>query len=282
MSEGVPVFEVGQSLPEYRVRAHNAAIHSANKIHDDTVARQYGFEGGLVPGVTVFAYMTRPVVEAFGPGWLERGRMDARFLKPFYEGEQVTVRATVREHDASGPVLEVAALDGDGDVRASGSAAWLPESARAVDLAAFPAAELESPKPPASEEWFRAHPVLGTVRETWDARERGEPFLAEVADDLPLWHASAAPAHPGYLIRKANEVLSRNVELGPWIHVSSDVQYLGTVADGDELATFGLVTDVFERKGHRFVELDVLTVRNGEQPVMRARHTAIYEPRKRA
>ena len=39
-----------------------------------------------------------------------------------------------------------------------------------------------------------------------------------------------------YLIRKANEVLSRNVELGPWIHVSSDVQYLGTVADGDELA----------------------------------------------
>lgn len=282
MSQGARVFEAGETLPEYRVRAHNGAVHSSNKIHDDTVARQYGFEGGLVPGVTVYAYMARPVVEAFGPGWLERGHMNARFLKPFYEGEQVIVRATVREHDANGPVLELVALDESGEVRATGSAGWLAEFDRSIDLATFPAAELETPRPRASEEWFRRHPVLGTVREAWTMHERGEPFLAEVADDLPLWHSPGAPVHPGYLIRKANDVLARNVELGPWIHVSSDVRFVGTATDGDELATFGRVLDVFERKGHRFVELDVLVVRNGRQPVMRARHTAIYEPRKRA
>ena len=52
----------------YEVRAHNAATASENKIHDDDVARRYGFSGGLVPGVTLYAYMTRPVVDALGPG----------------------------------------------------------------------------------------------------------------------------------------------------------------------------------------------------------------------
>ena len=37
----------------YRVRARNAATNSEDKIHPDDVARRYGFEGGLVPGVTV-------------------------------------------------------------------------------------------------------------------------------------------------------------------------------------------------------------------------------------
>ena len=40
-------------------------------IHEDDLARQYGFKGGLVPGVTVYAWMTHPVVEALGVEWLE-------------------------------------------------------------------------------------------------------------------------------------------------------------------------------------------------------------------
>jgi acyl dehydratase len=273
-------FDAGQQLPEYQVRAHNASIHSANKIHDDTVAKEYGFAGGLVPGVTVFAYMARPVVEAFGDDWLSRGRMDARFLRPFYEGETATIRASVREIDANGPVLELAALNDAGDTCATGSACWLAEGSPALDLAGFPETPLETPKPPASEAWFRAHPVLGTLHDIFRTGEPNDAYLAEVADDLPLWHGAGAPAHPGYLLRKANDSLSRNVELGPWIHVSSEVHYLGTVTDGDRLDTHGRVLDVFERKGHRFVDLDVLVVRNTEAPAMRAHHTAIYEPRR--
>ena len=50
---------------EYRVRAVNGSTHSENKIHEDSVAKQYGFRGGLVPGVTDYAYMTRPALDAF-------------------------------------------------------------------------------------------------------------------------------------------------------------------------------------------------------------------------
>ena len=35
-------------------------------MHSDDVARRFGFKGALVPGVTVFAHMTRPLVERYG------------------------------------------------------------------------------------------------------------------------------------------------------------------------------------------------------------------------
>lgn len=270
--------QAGALAAEHRVRAHNAATKSENKIHDDTVARQYGFAGGLVPGVTVFGYMTRPVVDALGPEWLERGRMDARFVKPFYEGEQVTVRATVREQGGFGPILDLAAVDDAGETRATGSASLLtPAAASGIDIAAVPPADRQPERPPASEEWFRAHEILGSIEERWDA-SKADAFATQIGDDLALWRGDDPVAHPGYLIRFANSVLVANVVLGPWIHVSSDAQYLGVVRAGDELSTRARVLDVFERKGHKFVELDVLTV-SGDRPIMRVRHTAIYEPR---
>ena len=46
-------YTVGAEQPTHTLRASNEATESENKIHDDTVAAQYGFRGGLVPGVSV-------------------------------------------------------------------------------------------------------------------------------------------------------------------------------------------------------------------------------------
>jgi acyl dehydratase len=74
-------------LQTYRVSAYNTSRQSENKIHDDTVARRFGFKGGLVPGVDVMAYMMHLPVEKWGRAFLERGLIDARFVKPVYDGE---------------------------------------------------------------------------------------------------------------------------------------------------------------------------------------------------
>ena len=50
----------------YEVVAFNTATLSDNKIHDDEVASRFGFTGGLVPGVDVYAYLTHPPAEAWG------------------------------------------------------------------------------------------------------------------------------------------------------------------------------------------------------------------------
>src|SRR5580700_10392335 len=74
------------------VRAVNTAADSENQIHDDRVAAAYGFRGGLVPGVTVYGYMTPAAVYGLGRVWLERGAISVRFLAPFYQGDTVVTR----------------------------------------------------------------------------------------------------------------------------------------------------------------------------------------------
>jgi hypothetical protein len=50
------------------------------------------------------------------------------------------------------------------------------------------------------------------------------------------------------------------------------------VSDGDVVETRAVVTGEYERKGHRFVDLDVLQLVDG-RAVTRTAHTAIYRPR---
>ncbi|MFN0096778.1 MAG: MaoC family dehydratase [Dehalococcoidia bacterium] len=269
---------VGQTLPAYQVRAYNGAAQSENKIHDDAVAREYGFAGGLVPGVTVHAYMTQPAIEAFGLAWLERGSMSSRFLKPVYEGELVTVEAAVTSVGDGDVTMSLVAKNPAGVECGVGSATLHGSPGAAVDLRDFPEAPLPAQRPVAAEGVFAGLDILGSLREPAESG-RWEKYLAETSDPDPRFRGPGAVAHPGYLLRFANTILVQNVLLGPWIHVSSEVQQLGLAQLGEDLTTRGRVLGTFERKGHKFVELDV-AVASGSRPVMRVHHTAIYDPRK--
>ena len=117
---------------------------------------------------------------------------------------------------------------------------------------------------------------LGGIDATFLA-DRAPEYLDDVRERLALFRDERV-AHPGWLLRFANYVLTANVRLGPWIHVESNVQFFGVVSDGDRLVTRALVTGERERRGHRFVDLDVLQLVDG-RPVARTAHTAIYQPR---
>ena len=43
-----------------------------------------------------------------------------------------------------------------------------------------------------------------------------------------------------------------------------------------------VLTGNYEKKGHRFVELDALVVANGRTPLAHCQHIAIYQPREQA
>ena len=253
------------------VLARNDATTSENKIHDDDVARRYGFGGGLVPGVTVYGYLTWAPVRHWGVDWLERGTITTRFEKPVYDGDLVEVRGV---EDGDGLTLTATARDGV--VCATGTAAL--GGAPAPDGNDVVAAPVPDPdhRPPASADTLAPGTALGTLERQWDAASRAQ-YLDLLGDDLDLYDRLGV-AHPGALIRAANSVLSSSVRLGPWIHVASATRLLGLVHDGDVVTTYGRVVDRFERKGHQFVELDVRSV-VGDRPVMAVRHTAIYEPR---
>jgi acyl dehydratase len=251
----------------YEVVAFNTATASANKIHDDAVASRLGFRGGLVPGVDVYAYLCHPPAAAWGRAWLERGTMRARFHQPVYDGATVTITPGHGGH------LEL--HDGAGTQCAEATAA-LAEPLDAPDPGDWPEVAQATDPPPAAPDTLVPGTAFGLAPHRFHADRAGE-YLADVREDLPIF-VTERIAHPGWVLRDANYVLSHNVRLGPWIHVSSAVQHHGLVGDGAEVTARALVTEEWEHKGHRFVRLDVLHLADGA-PVARTDHTAIYRPR---
>ena len=253
----------------HEICAFNTARASANKIHDDEVARQYGFRGGLVPGVDVYAYMTHVPMAHWGLEFLRHGSMSTRFAKPVYDGDRVTVTGTPEEGAVS------LALSGpDEVVRATGRASLAPPM---TDREVPPEAPRPERRPPASAESLRRGTVLGSIADEFDP-DRAREYLAAVREDLPVY-TDGPYAHPGWLLRFANSILAANVVLGPWIHVSSEVALLGVVGNGQAIDVHGAVIDEYERNGHRFVELDVAIFAEGDV-VQRIVHTAIHTPRR--
>ena len=78
-------------MNEYLTTARNFSVNTENGIHSDEVAARFGFEGAVVPGAAVFGHMPHPLVDSLGPDWLAGWRASVRFLKPAYDGDELTV-----------------------------------------------------------------------------------------------------------------------------------------------------------------------------------------------
>ena len=161
----------GSTLPRHRVSAQMPADVTENKIHEDGLARELGFRGGLVPGVTVYAWMTHPVVAALGVPWLERGTFRARFQSPVYFDEPVVIEAAVAARTGQGVEIEVRAVNGAGELCATatfglteGASAGRTRSGKLPGGAAArraPAGEPGDPGRPARAGHARACPGRG-------------------------------------------------------------------------------------------------------------------------
>jgi hypothetical protein len=262
-------------LPEYLVKARNTSSSSENLIHSDETARRYGFAGALVPGVTLYAYVTRPIVEALGPAWLARGTANVKLVKPVHDDEELTVTGVVTEREVSGVSASVTGRTASGECVVASVAlpAGLPTP---VNPALYPPAPLPAERPLASREHLAGLGALGTPEALYDAACAAE-YIERVADTLPLYQGAAGWVHPAFFLQQANRALRDNVRVSPWIHVSSIVRHLGGARVGETLATRGRVRSLFEKKGRDFVELDLLIVAGpSARPVAHIRHTAIY------
>ncbi len=267
-----------ESLPDYRVKARNTSSNSENKIHDDDVARRHGFRGALVPGVTVYAYLTEPLVAAFGAAWLERGTASVRFSKPVLDGEELHAAGVVTARDAKSAGATVTGATA-AEPEAATLSATLPAGAPTpVNLAMYRQAPLPEPRPEVTREHLLAIDTLGTPVNRYDEAAATE-WLERVSDPLPLYRGRGGWVHPAFFLDQANRALRQNVRLGPWIHAGSVIRHLGGARVGETLATRGRVRSVFEKKGREFVELDLVIVAGtGERPrpVAHILHTAIY------
>jgi acyl dehydratase len=256
---------------EYRVQAANLSHASENKIHDDDVARRFGFKGGLVPGVEVYAYMTHLPAARWGVDWLERGTAECRFFKPVYDGRFANVSATETARALS------ISVESEGERCATGAAA-LPDERSAAPAVPHAAAI------PAFDDRPDADDASLTIGRRMSSQplhfthDRLQQYLADIRETEPLY-ARENLVHPALMLRLANSALKENVKLGPWIHAASSIRHCALAHAGESLAAHAEVAANYERKGHRFVELDVVIVADETRAVAQVRHTAIYRLR---
>lgn len=243
-------------MTSYTITARNPATESENRIHADDIAARYGFRGGLVPGVIVYGYVATGLAE--DPEWIARGGAEVRFRKPCYDGEQIEISL-----DSDG-TIEVRARE---EVCVTGKA---QAEAGGPDVTSRDAAPDVSQRPPASPAALAKGTSLGWIPLPTDA-EALAGYLKKISADG--WDTKTI--HPGMLLEGANWVLMANVVLPPWIHVESSIAHRRAVAVGEAVEVHATVADEWERKGHRFVRLDV-TWRSADEVVAAGRHVAIW------
>lgn len=268
-----------EAVHGWQGQAFNQATESENRIHADDIARRYGFKGGLVPGVTVYAYLVHPAVASWGRAWLERGSATVALKRPLYD--ESPFRVEVKPDGAAAYQGEV--IDAEGTRCAEGRVALLDSP-----LWEAPARRGDPPVPPGEERPEATREVLEGLRErglgalelAWRASGELDRYLRDL-DHMPalLRAEGGGVANPAFSLGLANWVLAANVRLGPWIHVESEVQHHSAIELGTELVVEARVRELFERGGHEFVDLDVGVFAAPDRPALSARHRAIYRLR---
>lgn len=283
---GITALQTGDPLPPTELRARNTSTASENKIHDDTVARQYGFGGGLVPGATSYAYLASHLMRLLGPAWAEQGESSIALVRPVYEGETVRLGGTVtaaRGDAAAGELVLDCWVDGkDGTRRAPASARLAWGSERPAEER--PAFATTGRQPRAPEDRLTISAASAPVGETLPpvlieaSPEAMAHYLDGIDDTNPLFRDASGGAplvHPGIYPHIANQVLSRNFILNVWIHTRSDIRHLALPRAVGAYRAYGQLVDAFEKRGHEYVTADVLICDGNDQPVARVQHTAI-------
>src|ERR1700712_1309058 len=184
------------SLPPYHVTAYNTAKASENKIHDDATAQRFGFKGGFVGGVMVYAYMSHLPLQRWGRTWLERGTGEAKFAKPVYENDIAEVTAT---EDATGLAL---AVHSQGILCATGHDALPADLPPPPALSDYKATAPRANRVAADEVSLKINDWLGmtplSITEEFFAQD-----LPDTRETDPLY-AREKILHPGTILRCCN------------------------------------------------------------------------------
>ena len=117
-----------RELAPIRIAAVNSASSSRGSIHDDEKAREMGYRGGLVPGVTVLGYMSRMMYKNFDDAWTTGGTFHGLLRRPVYEGDGVTVEGVAHPGPDGSITASLRVLDPEGNVCATAEAICAPAS----------------------------------------------------------------------------------------------------------------------------------------------------------
>ncbi|MBV1877822.1 MAG: hypothetical protein KUG79_09295 [Pseudomonadales bacterium] len=268
----------------WQATAYNQAFQSDNLIHSDEMANSYGFQGALVPGVTISAYLMHPAIEAWGIEWLEHGKADIVIHKPLYDGYAFKVQLS----EVSNTAYQARLIDQAGSHCATAHCLLIDpqvlkktanEHARRQD----PLFNHDHDIQAASHQTLKYLQQNGmcALATAWDGSTPMATYLQDPTSMPDIFNASGhSLANGAYMLGLTNSVLAGNVYMNPWIHLQTTSQNYQMVTLGTQLVIECDIENLFEKKGHEFIDLNVqIYQQHSEQLVMTAQLRAIYKLR---
>jgi len=245
-----------------------------NAIHSTSGARDYGFRGALIGGVTAYGWTVSTIVQALGEEWLDSGWVELRFRKPMHPGDALTVAVdatgTLTVHRSAELYVE-AELCMEGRV-GLGAAAWFPSLARpesSAPTAVEEKAVLSLEHAPVARDLASTDVWLGAAEASTFSREKERETLA-------CFYGPRPRVHPAWLAEQPIRLLHHSYDYGPSIHTESLIQHLAPAHADQRIGVSGHCVAAFERKRHHYIVNDCLIADEGGCAVAALRHTAIF------
>lgn len=238
--------------------AYNQVPHSDNRIHSDELAREYGFSGALVPGVTVSAYLIQPAIEKWGLEWLDYGYAHVVVTSPLYDEAVFDVQT---EWDGE---RYSAQLQSNGNTNAHASVGLQLTSeckspARRGDLIMLD----DYLGPPATRELMERLQREGCMAKNflWSADHEMAGYFRCQSDMPPLLRTdgetgSAGYANMSFLLGCANRHFAAIASMSPWVHLETRSRNYEAVPLGTHLISEMRIIDLFTKKGHEFADCE--------------------------
>ena len=235
--------------------ALNTAPDSSNRIHGDEIAKQYGFEGGLVPGVTVAAYLVHPAVEKWGLDWLNFGFANCRVTSPLYDKESFKVDMNLTDEASCLTTL----IKSNKLVSANAEISLTQELPIPPIRRNDPIVDDDYKAPKASFDLWKELQQDGcqAFRFFWGA-ENPLTYLSENKHlPLLLQPNEGGFSNFSFLLGCSNWSLAGNAYMNPWVHLQTISQNYRSVPQGTSIISEMEVKDFYEKKGHEFVDVNV-------------------------
>ena len=229
----------------WSVHAKNRPEHSRNPIHTDEGGKAAGFDGALVAGVTVYAYLTNPILTLWGVDWLREGSSVVEFKSPVLADELVECIT----------VLDDMSLNVN---------ATVSNQIRA-QCTAFIGKPVSSNSPDSSIELLETEEIH-LVNE-W------ENYGHRLGDDHEIY-SDLGVIHPAVWPSLANYVVEKNLVTGAWVHTRSKISHHDLVQIGSVATLESRVINRFETKAGNRAVINVAVTVEGEK-VAEVEHEAI-------
>lgn len=248
----------------------------AGSIHDDDVAQQTGFTGALVPGIVTSSYTMPVLIDRWGEAWLERGTFTARFRRPVYDNDTVSIRYKFgRKDDAEHAEIEVL-REGESSVVGEAS---LPAGPTKADLGPFSGPALSAPDELVVIEPGKIKPGQPLYSEPFELTPEMLGALNRHIDLQPEdWPEDKV--HPFvYMLTAAMQQQVGTSFSNPGIHYATHIEMIEPARPGDTLEATGRISDDYEHNGNHFFVAEQLIRTTKGQNVAFSRNTVLYKIR---